>query len=84
MYGIPDHSNESPTSSRPFYVIGKGWYFAAREGLQGPYFLKAQAELRLESLLRIGPPRTELWTECERAARRLSHLSPSFPPAIRE
>jgi len=84
MYDIPDHSSEFPTSSRLFYVNGKGWHLASREGLLGPYFLKAQAELRLESLLRLGPPRTELWTEAERAARRLSRLSPSSPSVIRK
>lgn len=49
-------------TGRIFHVMGKGWYFDAREGMHGPYPSRQQAEAKLEILKRIGPNRGHVWS----------------------
>lgn len=51
---------------RAFHVKGQGWYFEAREGLQGPYIFREHAELHLQTLMGRGQKRAALWTDKER------------------
>jgi hypothetical protein len=36
------------TLNRFYYMMGKGWFVEAREGLQGPFLKRADAETHLE------------------------------------
>ena len=36
------------TLNRFLYMMGKGWYVEAREGLQGPFLKRADAECHIE------------------------------------
>ena len=38
------------TLNRFFYMMGKGWFVEAREGLQGPFFKREDAESHLEEV----------------------------------
>ena len=42
-------------SDRFFHVLGDGWYFEAREGMFGPYDVKAKAQLALRRLIERFP-----------------------------
>jgi len=50
-----------------FFVPGRGWYLRTRDGLFGPFCLKAQAELELERVLRLQQIREESLSAQNRA-----------------
>lgn len=52
-----------------FFVPGRGWYLITRDGRFGPFFLRTQAELELERVLRLRQIREESLTARNRTNR---------------
>ena len=42
-------------TERFFHILGEGWFFEAREGMFGPYDVKAKAQLALRRLIERFP-----------------------------
>lgn len=62
------HSSKTPkrtlrfNTDRFFHVMGEGWFFEAREGINGPFGDKESALATLTAMIEQSPrPRAELW-----------------------
>lgn len=63
MNAMSRNGNQARFSgSRYFFIANQGWYLEAREGIQGPFPNRGDAEAKLAQLKEASPiGRTEIW-----------------------